>query len=429
EPAPAEPGDDVPGDASFREVNPWDVMWDAAVTAAKIHNDEVIDNSTPDNWLPKYVYQDVAGGGNVTQGLLHDCDEVMYPGSYSGLGILSVMTLDLSTKLTLGDAIGLMSEGETVYSSRENLYVATTPWTAQIQQEPGVTSYVHKFDVGDPNKTEYRASGQVPGYLMNQWSMSEHNGDLRVASTDYTENWDEESQVNVLREDDDNNLETIGQVGGLGKGERIYAVRFIGETGYVVTFRQIDPLYTIDASDPTAPAVVGELKIPGYSAYLHPVGEGLLLGVGREGNEEGQVFGTQLSLFDVSDASNPVQLHTAAVTTGDGGGSSEVEWDHKAFLYWEPTSMAMLPVSWWSYDDINGESYFSGAIGYNVDVEAGITEIAQVEHPLPEGEEGWYWSNQLRRSLVVDDAVYTVSNLGIKASDLGNLGDLVWLEF
>lgn len=428
----AEPAPDAePGEVSFRdeELNPWDQLWEAAVAAAKEHNDQVIDESTPENWLPKYVYEDVANGGQITEGLLHDCNQVMYPGTYSGLGIVSVLSLDLSSQLTLGDAVGVMSEGETVYASRENLYVATTPWSAQQHQEPGVTSYIHKFDVGDPDKAEYVASGEVPGYLLSQWSMSEHDGDLRVATTDHTADWSEESQVTILREDGEANLEQIGQVGGLGKGERIYAVRFIADKGYVVTFRQIDPLYTIDASDPTAPTVAGELKIPGYSAYLHPIGEGMLLGVGREGNDEGQVFGTQLSIFDVTDIANPVQLHTAAVTSGDGGGSSEVEWDHKAFLYWEPTSMAMLPVSWWSYDDINGEGYFSGAIGYNVDVEAGITEIAQVTHPQPEGEEGWYWNNNLRRSLVIGDAVYTVSHHGLKASNLGDLTDMSWLEF
>ena len=120
-----------------------------------------------------------------------------------------------------------------------------------------------------------------------------------------------------------------GQVDGLGKDEQIYSVRFLGDVGYVVTFRQTDPFFTIDLSDPTDPVVRGELKIPGYSAYLHPVDDGLLLGVGQDATDEGQVLGTQLSLFDVSDPQDPQRIDTLQI-----GGYSEVEWDHKAFLYW-----------------------------------------------------------------------------------------------
>ena len=132
----------------------------------------------------------------------------------------------------------------------------------------------------------------------------------------------------------------IGSVGGLGKTEQIRAVRFLGDTGYVVTFRQTDPLYVIDLTDPANPVLDGELKIPGYSAYLHPVGDGLLLGVGQDATDSGQTLGTQLSLFDVSDPTNPQQIDTLAI-----GGSSEVEWDHKAFLYWPEDGTIVLPVS------------------------------------------------------------------------------------
>ena len=122
-------------------------------------------------------------------------------------------------------------------------------------------------------------------------------------------------------------LTRIGSVSGLGKGERIYAVRFMGERGYVVTFRQVDPLYTLDLSDPTAPKVVGELKIPGYSAYLHPVGDNLLLGIGREGS------GVKASLFDVSNMAAPTQVAQLMF----GSGNTAVEFEPHAFLYWAPS--------------------------------------------------------------------------------------------
>ena len=119
---------------------------------------------------------------------------------------------------------------------------------------------------------------------------------------------DSESAVTVLREQG-GRLAQIGQVGGLGRGERIYAARFLGDVGYLVTFRQVDPLYTIDLSNPAAPKVAGELKITGYSAYLHPIGEDLLLGVGQEASEQGRRLGAQVSLFDVSDPASPKRLH------------------------------------------------------------------------------------------------------------------------
>ena len=128
---------------------------------------------------------------------------------------------------------------------------------------------------------------------------------------------------------------------GLGKGERIYAVRFLGDAGYVVTFRQVDPLYTLDLSRPGTPRVVGELKIPGYSAYLHPVGEDLLIGVGQDATAEGRQLGTQVSLFDVSNLASPARLDQRKLAAA---GSSEAEWDHHAFLWWAPAKLAVIPL-------------------------------------------------------------------------------------
>ena len=148
---------------------------------------------------------------------------------------------------------------------------------------------------------------------------------LRVASTEEPAWWgtgpqeESESFVTTLGERD-GALVQLGRVGGLGKGERVYAVRFVGDTGYVVTFRQVDPLYTLDLSPPSRPAVLGELKIRGYSAYLHPLGDDLLLGVGQDATEEGRVLGTQLSLFDVSDLRRPVRITQYALGSSLVGG-------------------------------------------------------------------------------------------------------------
>ena len=145
--------------------------------------------------------------------------------------------------------------------------------------------------ISGSDRTQYRASGEVTGWLLNQFSMDEHKGNLRVASTDSPPFWDlgsSESLVTVLAERN-GRLEEVGRVGGLGKGEQIQAVRFLGDLGYVVTFRQVDPLYVVDLSDQAKPRVAGELKILGYSAYLHPLGENLLLGVGQDATKQGAV--------------------------------------------------------------------------------------------------------------------------------------------
>ena len=150
----------------------------------------------------------------------------------------------------------------------------------------------------------------MPGTLLNQFSLSEDKGVLRAATT-IGFGAEAESKVTTLTAGD-RRLVQRGQVGGLGRGERIYAVRFIGDVGYVVTFRETDPLYTVDLCDPPGPRVRGELKIPGYSAYLHPVADDLLLGVGQEATEDGRVQGLQFSLFDVSDLARPVRAAAGA---------------------------------------------------------------------------------------------------------------------
>ena len=169
---------------------------------------------------------------------------------------------------------------------------------------------IHKL-LGEGGTASYIASGEVAGQLLNQFSMSEYEGDLRVATTTYGWNGttSPSSAVRVLRADG-TDLAQIGMVDGLGTNEQIYAVRFLGTQGYVVTFRQMDPLYVVDLSDPTAPVVSGELKIPGHRPTSTLVGDGLLLGVGQDGSITGQTLGTQLSLFDADHPANPQRLST-----------------------------------------------------------------------------------------------------------------------
>ncbi len=428
-------GDSV---VSFRDgeepQDPYEVEWKKAQEQAKLYNLAVVEASKVGDWLPQFVLEDVANGGTLTKGSLLNCENVRHPGTYSGLSTLSVLTVDLQQSLALGKGVGVFAEGDTVYASKDNLYVTTTPWRPQQwteeDTEEGLTSYVHKFSLASAAQAEYIASGAVRGRVRSQWSLSEWQGDLRIATTDQ-QSWDSlttENFVSVLRQTDDE-LVQVGQIGGLGKGEEIQGVRFIAGVGYVVTFRQTDPLYTIDLHDPLKPVAVGELKIPGYSAYLHPVGEDLLLGVGYDGNAEGNLLGLQLSLFDVSNLQAPQRIHSAAL--GEAFGQSEAIFDPKAFLYWGKTKLAVLPVQSYSWDEqTNTDTSFNGAMGYTVDAEAGILPVGQIEHAVSQPNPDEYsWSPPIRRSLVIGEQVLTLSDLGLKASLVSDLSDASWIEF
>jgi uncharacterized secreted protein with C-terminal beta-propeller domain len=224
--------------------------------------------------------------------------------------------------------------------------------------------------------------------------------------------------VTVLAERD-GRLAEVGRVGGLGKGEQIQAVRFLGDLGYVVTFRQVDPLYVVDLSDPARPQVAGELKILGYSAYLHPLGDDLLLGVGQDATQQGSVKGTQMSVFDISDPASLGRIDQVKVS----GGNSEVEWDHHAFLYWEPEGLAVLPVNVWGEGPGKDEA-FAGALA--VRVRNGELDVAARLSHEDGGPDAGYG---IRRSLVVGDLLYTVAETGVEAVDLVTLRDVAWIPF
>ena len=352
---------------------------EAGEERAEAANREAIAQTEIADWMPRYVHE--AGDGTVTDGMLVNCRDVAHPVEFSGFSTLSVLTVDLAEPLGNPSSMGVLADGQTVYAGNEHLYVATNryveategPWN---EPDNDYATSIHQFDVTDPAATPYTASGTVPGHLLSQFSMSEHQGHLRVASTLGSPWWfqdESESLVTVLTRDEGELLQ-VGQVGEMGRGERIFAVRFIGDTGYVVTFRQTDPFYTLDLSDPTAPTVMGELKIAGYSGYLHPVGDGLILGIGQDATDEGRTTGAKATLFDVSNLSTPAVLDTWQAS----GGSSSVEWDHRAFLWWEPGQLAVMPFNDWR-NDINAAVVLQIADGT-------VAEMGRVNHmPDPGG--------------------------------------------
>ena len=386
-----------------------------ATSGASERNREVVRSANAARWLPRFTVRN-ARGAAVRSGRLLECGDVLKPPSFAGLGLVTILTVDLARGLQPLDSDALAADARAVYASPSSLYVATTePWgpTPRGPIAPGGTS-IHRFDISSPSETRYRASGRVGGVLLDQWSLSERRGVLRVASTSLpiaTGGAQTESETSVTTfVERSGSLVPLGRVGGLGKGERVYAVRFVDDVGYVVTFKQIDPLYTVDLSAPSRPAVRGSLDLRGYSAYLHPLGDGLLLGVGQDATEDGRTLGTLASLFDVSDPAHPKRLDAFTL----GRTSSQVESDHHAFLWWPRTRLAMLPVQ--TYLD----TPFLGAVGLRVR-RTGIDEVGRITHPgiEPPGSSG----TPISRSLVVGDTLYTVSSAGVKASALATFAD------
>jgi hypothetical protein len=390
-------------------------------------NRQIIAESSVQDWLPRQFTE--AGDGTFgPMGQALDCSTVAAPRDFSGLGLSWVASIELGGDADPVGSTGVVSTGETVYASTTSLYIATVPWDwhnpavddRQQQRSDTPPTMIHAFALGAGTDAVYEASGEVPGVLLNQFAMSEYEGVLRVASTvDEGNSASSESAVYALRRSGDT-LARISEVTGLGQGERIYAVRFVGPTAYLVTFRQIDPLYVLDMSNPEAPVLQGELKIPGYSAYLHPVGDGLLLGVGQDATDDGRALGSQLSLFDVSDPTAPQRIATLPI-----GGWSDVEWDHKAFLFWPADGTIVLPVSpGWSDCGPQVTCLASGITGAGGGVVVArltgrqLTGVGTINHEVRNDYGCW---NPLQRSVVIGDELVTV---GLDQMKFSNRADL-----
>ncbi|MFH1473445.1 MAG: beta-propeller domain-containing protein [Candidatus Aenigmatarchaeota archaeon] len=281
---------------------------------------------------------------------------------------------------------------------------------------------IHKIAIFNGN-IDYVTNGEAPGQTLNQFSMDEYNGNFRIATT--TNNWRTQSSNHLYVLDGDLNI--IGKVEDLASGERIYSVRFMGDRGYMVTFRQIDPLFVIDLSNPTNPQVLGYLKIPGVSDYLHPYDETHLIGVGRDATESGRISGMKLSLFDVSDVANPTEISKYII--GERGTYSEALNDHKAFLFSREKNLLVIPVR--EYEKDYRES-FQGAYVFNVDLVNGFILKGTITHANETAieDDRWYyeWNAEVRRSLYIDNVLYTVSNKMVKANDLSDLGEISQVE-
>jgi Beta propeller domain len=390
-------------------------------------------------WVPTWTFADRRTGRHFVRPVA-SCDSVRRPVDFSGLGMLSILTVNFDKGLGAAQSDSLMADAQIVYGSTGNLYVATQKWVSPLlpvtQLPTSQTTVIDQFDVSDPDTTSFVASGEVPGYLLNQFSLSEFDGYLRVASTSRPIWWggvssivppQSQSFVTVLQAKN-GLLAPVGQVSGLGQGEQIYSVRFVDDTGYVVTYRQVDPLYTIDLSTPSAPKVAGQLELEGYSAYLHPLGDGLLLGVGVDVSPDtNEPTGAQVELFDVSDAANPKLI---GKTSLGAGSSTQATYDHHAFLYWQPTGLAVLPVqTYGSFGVVTpggpvvSPQAFNGAVAFHVS-RSGIGALTQFSQDQVNGS-----APSIERAIVIGQTLYTLSDSGVMASSLSTLARQAFVAF
>lgn len=348
----------------------------------------------------------------------------------------SVVSFDMKDATLPAVSSTIRSRPGTVFASATSLYVAThrRKLSGQLwyddQRSVQEATEIHKFHLGSsPSDTRYVASGTVPGHVLNTFALDEWRGDLRIATTrGKVPDPNVESQLLVLRETS-GQLDRVGALEHLARGEDLRAIRFDDDRGYLVTFKKTDPLFVVDLADARAPKVLGELKIPGFSTYLHRIDKNRLLSVGFDANDHGDYAtfdGLLLQLFDVTKPTEPKLLHREKI--GSRGSSSSAATDHLAFNYLPERGLLALPVTHCDRggDGVAGtEVAFSGLSVYRVTVEKGFERLGGISHEDNTGGCGLWWSrstSKVKRSVFLDDLVYSMALDRVKVQRLGALG-------
>jgi len=386
-------------------------------------------------------------------------DEVALPKIYSDDGVREIPATDIyysdiadySYTFSTIVAVNVQNDAEEptlepfLLGAASNMYVSLNNIYITIPENE--KTLIYRIHI-EGSQIESAASGEVPGYVLNQFSMDEHNGHFRIATTtgQTWRTWGEESSKNnvyVL----DMNLDIVGRLEDLAPGESIYSARFMGNRCYLVTFRKIDPLFVIDLEDPGNPRVLGHLEITGYSDYLHPYDEDHIIGVGKEtvAAEDGDFAwyqGVKISLFDVSDVENPKEIDKYEI--GDRGTDSPILSDHKAFLFDRSRNLLVIPVL---VADIDEEKYlgeippyaygdyvWQGAYVFDISLDKGLVlkgRITHLEDDTDLMKSGYYFSSlySVKRSLYIDNVLYTISDKKVKMNSLEDLGEISEVEF
>jgi uncharacterized secreted protein with C-terminal beta-propeller domain len=430
---------------------PYDPAWAndqqafvAAIDALEDANEKIIRATPISSWFPDGERK--LDDGTVVD-LGYQCSDFYVANAPEKLGLVTVATLDLDNLDAGVSRASIVGESGTVYANASHLYIASAHWwwwqlTGQIDW-----TYVHEFDISDPSKAGYLGSGGVPGTVLDQYSMDEQDGYLRIATT--LRGWSQDPSTNLFTSKLDSQLSVLGPASSAGLStiaslelvpdEGIQGMRFVGNQGYAVTFRQVDPLVTLDLSDPAHPKKVAELTLPGFSTYLQPIDAGHLLAIGIDeaidSNNE-PIFNQEslkLSVFDVSDLGNPKLA--AQTVVGTAWSWSEALWDPHAFSWYQPDpskpGLLAIPFSDWDETAANWwSSFVSDARVFQVTdssiTAAGSLGMNDVFIQVGYGDWVWWYRPYVRRSvLATDDAgnqyLYAVSDAGLRVGQIGQL--------
>lgn len=423
-------------------VGPWDYLptgaydqtaFTTACALAKAENLRRIEALTLSQLLPTSSTTLYAAGiaGAPLVGSAVDPTDVYIPEFGNGTDLSLVISLDFSSQVPAISATAVLSSWGGIYMSTDSLYLTSDnywlwiePLTdkGQPQSNPEPQTAVHKFAVsGSAGKPLYRGSGLVQGWLNNRFSLGEYQGYLRIGTTRGGW-WDEErsNQLAVLAEED-GSLVSRGTLTGLAPGESIYSMRFDRDRGYMVTFLQTDPLFTLDLSDPANPRVAGEIKINGFATYIHLLGTDRLLTIGRSADATGRVIGNKLQLFNVSDLAAPVLLQDYEL----GQGWSDALYDPHAFLYYEPLGILTIPNYSYSYGTGTNNYQYTYTSGLNVFTigAASITPRAGglISAPVVTSTYGYSYIDSVDRAVIIGSNIYALAQRSITVADANQL--------
>ncbi|PIZ76009.1 hypothetical protein COY05_02760 [Candidatus Peregrinibacteria bacterium CG_4_10_14_0_2_um_filter_38_24] len=393
------------------------------------------------------------------------CSDVYYvPGHTSmNYAIVAGIPVDDATKSVSKQVI--MGSSSNIYASTDNLYLAEPRYSSYGWWLDGVSdeeTYLYKFSLSG-STVKYQGSGTVPGTILNQFSMDESGDYFRIATTKgdmWSENNKSQNNVYVL----DSGMSVVGALTGLAKGERIYSTRFVGNRLYMVTFKNTDPLFVIGLDDPKSPRILGKLKIPGYSDYLHPYDENHIIGFGKEavdaeggmgwmGDNFAWYQGMKVAMFDVSDTEHPTEMFKT--TIGDRGTTSPLLYDHKALLFDKAKGILAFPVSLYEIPQsmkndsstspsTYGNETYQGVYVYNISLD-GISLQGRISHytdaeytkgtfmcrydwmgaeDMMVGGSYWCGEKDIDRAMYIGDYYYTTSPEVVQANKMSDLSEV-----
>jgi len=402
---------------------------------------------TLEDWLPAGMERDAEDGS--LDVLPVDCRGFHLPQpGLADWGIMQIVGFDLERVDSRVSRTGVWGWAREVYANADVMIIAQQDYSVWWRRRHDAGEWVadrtflHQFAIGDAGQTTYQGSGAVPGSIVDQFSLDQRDGVVRVSTTETSWLWNPrrwvEPHINnriYTFELRDGALRGLARTPHLGEpGERIFSTRFLGDTAYVVTFRQVDPLYAIDVSDPENLVVLGELKIPGFSTYMHPLGDDHLLTIGQDADERtGRINGLALQIFDISDPASPVQAHKYVFR--DQWGYSEALWEHKAFTYFGHLGMLAFPYVAWGSD---WSDYRSSLELFDVSVTDGIRRRGSIDHtallePLcSDREYDWqcrWYGMPIRRGVFIEDYIYSISFGGIRVHDTRDLSEMASFAF